>query len=291
MCKVLPATLLALALGLPVLAPAADTTKRLEPINLPINTPADEDEPHVGDSSRTLYWLSLTRKDQILFHAQRRQVKDLWPKKGEEIDDYVKNKGDIRGVYATQGRYPHYLYFAARDREGKNYDLFAAMKLDERKVWSAPTPLMSVNTPADEVHPWLTSDGKALYFSRKTKDGFRVCVSTRTSVSGPGGWREAVELDLPADFHHATLSPDGKTMYLQGPLANNRWGLFTSTRTAKGWSKPEPIEALNDPQGKTGDCSPNLSRDGRLLYFSSDRPGGKGGKDIWVIQTAQLKKK
>jgi hypothetical protein len=80
-------------------------------------------------------------------------------------------------------------------------------------------------------------------------------------------------------------------MYLQGPLENKRWGLFTSTRTTKGWSKPEPLDAVNDPEGKTGDRSPNLSRDGRLLYFVSDRPGGKGGLDVWAIQTAMLGKK
>ena len=38
----------------------------------------------------------------------------------------------------------------------------------------------------------------------------------------------------------------------------------------------------------TGDLSPSLSRDGSLLYFASDRPGGKGKLDLWVIQTAKL---
>ena len=52
-----------------------------------------------------------------------------------------------------------------------------------------------------------------------------------------------------------------------------------------------PLEAVNDPEGKTGDRSPNLSRDGRLLYFASDRPGGKGGLDVWAVQTATLAKK
>ena len=32
-----------------------------------------------------------------------------------------------------------------------------------------------------------------------------------------------------------------------------------------------------------------LSEDGKTLYFASDRPGGKGGLDIWSIPTAELK--
>jgi len=94
--------------------------------------------------------------------------------------------------------------------------------------------------------------------------------------------------ELPANFHHATLMPDGKTMYLQGPLEKDRWGLFVSTKSNTGWSKPEPLTMLNHPDGKIGDLSPNLSRDGALLYFASDRPEGKGGLDIWVIATKEL---
>ena len=36
---------------------------------------------------------------------------------------------------------------------------------------------------------------------------------------------------------------------------------------------------------------PALSADDKMLYFASDRPGGKGGMDLWMIPTAQLKAK
>jgi hypothetical protein len=293
MRKVLFATLFGLALVLPAgsAIKSADTAKPTRPINLAMNTAGDEDEPHVADGGLTLYYAREQKGDSALFAARRRSALQVWPKKGDEVEDYIKNKGAIRSVYATQGRYPHYLYFAAKDTEGKNYDLFVAVRQGPGKAWSAPTAVANVNTDADELHPWLTSDGKSLYFSRKTADGWRVFVSTRTGATGPGGWREPREVDLPVGFHHATLTPNGKTMYLQGPLEKGRWGLFTSNRTSKGWSKPEPLEALNDPEGKKGDRSPNLSRDGRLLYFASDRPGGKGGLDLWVVPTEALTKK
>ncbi len=80
-------------------------------------------------------------------------------------------------------------------------------------------------------------------------------------------------------------------MYLQGPLEKERWGLFRSVRGSSGWGKPEPLDGLNNADGPTGDRSPGLSRDGTFLYFASDRPGGKGGLDLYVVKTDELKKK
>src|SRR4029077_1660377 len=125
-----------------------------------------------------------------------------------------------------------------------------------------------VNTPEDELHPWVSADGKSLYFSRKTKDGWRIGLAQRETATGPDGFEEPITLDLPPDFHHPTLTPDGRTMYLQGPLDKGRWGLFVSPSTAKGWSLPEPLDMLNHPEGPTGDRSPGLSRDGAMLYFA-----------------------
>lgn len=293
MHKILALLPLALAALLALLPPAsADATKALKPFNVPCNTAADEDEPHVADNGLTLFYTcNKERKDDIFF-AERRKPTLAWPGKGALLEDYIASRGDDRSVYATQGRYPLFLYYGSkRDEKNKNFDLFVAIKHGRDKAWSAPTPVMNVNTEADELHPWLTADGKSLYFSRRNPEGWRVYVSKRSGSTGPGGWEEPEQVDLPADFHHATLTPDGKTMYLQGLLEKGRWGLFVATKTAKGWSKPEELTDLNNSEGKTGDRSPNLTRDGRLLYFASDRPGGKGGLDLWGIQTAMLKKK
>jgi len=78
-------------------------------------------------------------------------------------------------------------------------------------------------------------------------------------------------------------------MYLQGPLDGGRTGLFVATKSAAGWSKPEALTMLNHPEAPKGDRSPALSADGNFLYFASDRPGGKGGLDIWAVQTAELR--
>jgi Tol biopolymer transport system component len=262
------------------------------PLNVPVNTDGDEDEPHVADNGLTLYFMARRKGKEEIMVASRRTTNQTWPAKSEPLGPYVATAGDDRSVFATVGRYPQYLYYATKkDKESKNYDIYVAVKQDVGRVWTEPRAVISIDTPADELHPWVTADGKALYFSRKTKEGWRVLVTTRAGSTGPQGWGEPKAVaDLPADFHHATLTADGKTMYLQGPLEKGRWGLFVSSRTEKGWSKPEALDEVNG-DGKTGDRSPNLTREGRFLYFASDRSGGKGGLDLWVVPTASLKKR
>jgi Tol biopolymer transport system component len=282
--------LLAMLAWLPA-APAQDS-KPVKPTNLPVNTEADEDEPHVADGGLTLYFTSPVKGKEDIWVARRRTASQPWPKKSEILGPYVRTGADDRSCFSTEGSYPLYLFFATKkDKEAKNYDIYAAVKMSSGAVFSAPTPVNAVDTEADELHPWLTADGRSLYFSRKTKDGWRVFVATRPGKTGPGGWDDPKMVELPENFHHATLSPDGKTMYLQGPLEGGRWGLFVSTRAGKEWGKPVELTELNDKEAKTGDRSPNLSRDGKFLYFASDRPGGKGGLDLWVVPVSALKKR
>lgn len=275
---------------------AADPPKdpEVKPVNLDkLNTADDEDDPFLASDGKALYYSSNAGKKFDIYCSQRPSVTEPW-KAGKVPDSYIQTKVDDRSVFVTrEGAYPQYLYYATKkDKETNNFDVYVAVKQGPNAVFSAPTPLNSVCTEADELHPWLSADGKKLYFSRKTREGWRVLVASRKDASGAAGFGDPAEVkELPPDFHHATLTPDGKTMYLQGPLEKGRWGLFRSTWDGKAWGKPEELTELNHAEGAKGSVSPSLSRDGSLLYFASDRPEGKGGLDLWVVQTAQLKKK
>jgi hypothetical protein len=269
---------------------AADE-KALQPIHLSVNTNADEEDPHLASNGLTLYYAANGKGKFDIMIAERKTKAAPWGA-GVVLQDYIQTEAADRCPFVTvDGRYPQFLYYATRkDKESINFDLYVAVKQGPGKAFAEPTPVQIVDTEADEKDPWLTGDGRQLYFTRKTREGMRVFVSSRARATGPGGFGEPVLIkELPPDFSHATLTPDGRFMYLQGPLENDRWGLFVSTRGPKGWSQPEPLEQLNHPKGKRGDRSPGLSRDGLSLYFASDRPGGKGGFDLYVIATAQLK--
>ena len=107
----------------------------------------------------------------------------------------------------------------------------------------------------------------------------------------PGPIGKSKEVGFAAEFHRATVAGNGLTMYLQGPLEEGKVGIFRSKRVKVGepWSKPEPVTGLNHPESKKGDMQPALNADATRLYFVSDRPGGKGGLDIWTVPTILLK--
>lgn len=82
----------------------------------------------------------------------------------------------------------------------------------------------------------------------------------------------------------ATFSADGNTLYFtRCAIAKNTEGvckIYMSTRQGEGWSEPVVLPFSSD-SFTVG--HPAISADGSRLYFSSNMPGGFGGKDIWVV--------
>ena len=55
--------------------------------------------------------------------------------------------------------------------------------------------------------------------------------------------------------------------------------LYAANQSRGDWSEPTLLEVVGDSLIA---AHPSLSADGTTLYFVSDRPGGYGGKDIWM---------
>ncbi|MDP7496872.1 MAG: hypothetical protein QGI77_10575, partial [Roseibacillus sp.] len=80
----------------------------------------------------------------------------------------------------------------------------------------------------------------------------------------------------------AAFSPNGTSMVLVRKEAEStRADLYWSTWDGRLWTRPTALSALNTEADERG---PAFSRDGRYLYFSSDREGGQGGTDIYVAR-------
>ena len=83
----------------------------------------------------------------------------------------------------------------------------------------------------------------------------------------------------PSERLEAAFSPDGASMVLVRSDGGSGSDMYLSTWSGRTWSQPLPLEALNTSSNERG---PAYSRDGRHLFFSSDREGGRGGYDLYV---------
>ena len=99
-------------------------------------------------------------------------------------------------------------------------------------------------------------------------------------------WEKAAPLsggiNTPAeDIQEPAISPDGTKLAFTHGLAAGNADLFIAHWDGQAWVQAEPLRALNS---KFNERSPAFSRDGQQLFFSTDRPGGMGGYDLWVAR-------
>ena len=83
----------------------------------------------------------------------------------------------------------------------KNFDIKVQIGT-QAPIFLPPTG-NDVNTKADEMYPWITANGRYLFFSRKTEDGWKQFIADGPT---PGPVGKAKEAGFAADFHRATVN-------------------------------------------------------------------------------------
>ena len=99
-------------------------------------------------------------------------------------------------------------------------------------------------------------------------------------------WSLPVNMGAPinsaARDQNPSLSNDGLTLYFASDRPGSRqMDIYVVHREAVGaaWGDPINLSAINSDYV---DQAPNVSPDGHLLFFLSDRPDGEGSADIYV---------
>lgn len=62
--------------------------------------------------------------------------------------------------------------------------------------------------------------------------------------------------------------------------------IFYSKKTKDGWEDPQQLNLKPEGGDSITVGHPAISKEGKVLIFASDRPGGYGGRDLWMIQRA-----
>ena len=164
--------------------------------------------------------------------------------------------------------------------------------------WSEPVVAEFSGTYTD-MDPFLSPDGRRLYFSSiRPIDGrmpadLDLWMVERTS----DGWSEPVhlgsEVNSADDELYSSESIDGTLYFASGPVApapGKHWDIYNARRRGDGFhprSRLGPgvntVPSDSDPHVQAAwEFNPEVSRDGKTLYFTSLRPGGFGFGDIYV---------
>ncbi|MBS1734105.1 MAG: OmpA family protein [Bacteroidetes bacterium] len=142
----------------------------------------------------------------------------------------------------------------------------------------------SINSVNLEYFPSLTIDGHTLIFNKRINSD----EDFYESILVDGVWSKAkpVEGKVNTNLNEGaqTISQDGQWLIFTGcnyPEGMGSCDLYISYRLKNGkWTESENMGSIINSE--FWDSSPSLSPDKKDLYFSSSRPGGYGGRDIWV---------
>jgi len=142
----------------------------------------------------------------------------------------------------------------------------------------------NINSQVSEYFPTLTIDGKELVFTRRvgnTNEDFYS--ASRADTTWTSAAALAGQINSPSNEGAQNISQDGQWLIFTGcnfPEGLGSCDLYISYLTNNGWSTPENLG--NKINTESWETAPSLSPDKRDLYFTSNRPGGYGGGDIYI---------
>ena len=98
------------------------------------------------------------------------------------------------------------------------------------------------------------------------------------------------ELSSPTTENRPTIRQDGLEIFLYSDRPGGSGGtdLWTATRATVDAPWSTPVNLGTTVNSSSGDQHAYLSTDARTLVFSSNRPGGSGGFDLWITTRAQI---
>ncbi|MEX2513140.1 MAG: OmpA family protein [Cyclobacteriaceae bacterium] len=223
----------------------------------------------------------------------------------------VKNNDFFKGqfgwlisrIYLKQGDFEKGLekyerskpYFTESFKASKHYqesidqiNFIASAIRDPKSIEKEKLPL-PLNQFRLQYFPVLTADSKRMFFTKR--DGLQPNQNEDIFISNQinGVWTtpESISSLINTKYNEGTctISADGNILIFTSCDTPDSFGscdLYLTQKVSGQWQKP--INMGREVNSREWDSQPSLSADGSLLYFSSNRPEGHGGNDIWFTE-------
>ncbi|MEX0982538.1 MAG: OmpA family protein [Bacteroidales bacterium] len=185
---------------------------------------------------------------------------------------------------------------ALAEKLERNLDF--AINAVRNPVQFKPEPLgEAVNTELFEYWPSLSADEKTIFFTALGPPNpdlpphrLKMQEDLYLAVNNDGRWTGRTYLEPPVNTNRnegaQTITADGKHIYFTACDRPDGYGMcdiyYSRVEDDGSWSKPvnlgEPVNSWYSEK------HPAISADGRMLCFTSNRPGGKGDYDLWISE-------
>lgn len=211
----------------------------------------------------------------------------------DELGPCLIPKGMIYHVPDQYNRYESYIFLYSNNSEGSQ-DIKFIENLSSPS-YSEPQPVSFLNSPKDDAYPCLTKDTSTVYFCSNRGGDFDIYKAPLNP-----------NMDLIKNFKSNTSAAVQKETVLSAvgddkcPYILNDLMVFTSNRAggyggfdlyysvfADGqWSEPVNLgDKINSPYDEYRPMIKPFEGDpfSDFMIFSSNRPGGKGGFDLYYV--------
>ena len=214
---------------------------------------------------------------------------DTW---GEayKISENINSPGHEASIGLSVDGQQLLIYSSQEDHDGDIY-----LSTLDGDIWSVPQAFGPVNSADAETHACFNVDGTAVYFTSNRSGGYGGFDLYKVTKLPNGEWSLPLNLgptinteyDETAPFMH----PDGITLFFSsnGHETMGGYDIFETTVDEESftWRKPKnvgyPINTTTD------DVFYVTSVDASRAYYASEKQGGEGEKDLYLITLVDKK--
>jgi outer membrane protein OmpA-like peptidoglycan-associated protein len=149
-----------------------------------------------------------------------------------------------------------------------------------------------INSEYDDYAPVVNADETEIIFTTRRKDGNindnvwddnkpyeDIFVSTKEGGTWTAAKNIGTSLNTRFNNSNLTLSPTGNMLFVYKDGIGDGDIFFSERQPDRTWSIPKPLVGTINSSFR--ESSASITKDESTIYFSSERPGGLGGTDIW----------
>ncbi len=256
-----------------------------------INSPNNEYLPSLSNDGDFLLFTRNKNGDQEDIYLSKK-TPEGWGNENQGAININTSKNEGMAKFEPHN-YKVYYAGCSRHNEIVNCDIFESEFIDGQLNKEIELT-GDLNSPFWDSQPAVSCDGQTMYFASSREGGLGgsdIWVSQRAN---DGSWAAAENLgdiiNTKGDEEAPFIAKDGKALYF---TSNHHPGqgegdFFVCFKKNGNWQKPLNLGyPINSPSKELGLY---ISDDAEKIFFSSARPGGKGGLDIYEADLPDIYK-